>query len=1495
MSLISQQLVANSDFSCTLTTLFSTCPTLPAIATRILGDQWREREISQHSPETLYLRSRNTHHDERPLSHVLIERFCQRTDLFLHTAQDILVETPNDVSGLVIDLGKVQALINDCGPLLLEDYRQALVDYWNQPDSSGTTTWQRYSDYLNQQLLTSISEVYPGSTAFSLCPLATELAHYPSAQARRLAPGGKRPRVSLLELDLTQASRLNELAGALLIEPSTDIPDTPVLLYTLTGRLMAFDSRQALMQALGQIWPELANKQAQLHLQTQDGHAFDAMATQVLEQQLAIIPAIGERYMDRTDTQRLCLDLSHLTSMLDLCPYPEQQKTLQAGEKLPSWLRTASEQLRNEYAHLLIESAQSHVNAKGAFWLEDVDDAQYFAYTKINQYITADHPDHDLEPWHVQVINHQTTAVTLPTGAPDGVVVPVVYDLAQLMIGNWGLILPGRVELRHAQGGTLPAWLNEAYLRKMVEDLNIGKAYPQMLQAKLLDDEVDRLRRQALLAEQLRSQLPAAALELHLQDGQLSQRAFTAVREVLTPPQGRQATWVIRALGLVREPGSTPDHPLNCWLIEAADTSAPDICLLYRPLHEKRLVEFAHRASLLQALASPGALQDDIVQRLAEDERKVYDNGGFIEPNLPGLMEMTLLGVPYNRPVPVTLAIEAALVSPVQAIYLACVTETIDTFKAQSATSEQARWEQWKSLGWLMLNLTLPLISGPLGTAVWLTQIGVALGQYLHKDVHQTPAQDRIKLVNVLVNIGLALFAHTAPRVTLQRSAETLSQEPVPAPTQAPKIEATKPARLDFSWGRADGQLDSTAQAALAALRSQRSPETLGLPIASGERRGLYHVGEDYFALLDGSVYSVVIDEQVEQPRIVGESPPHASGPWLRRGPTGKWQPDLRLRLRGGMPGGARRRALLAEKAAQREALKKTVFEQNRQTMDKLNELSRLEGFTRQVEDENLLKRSLSKIDDLEQFWDSFVDNQEKYAALTGHQPGNDAKAQWEFQRFYVKQVRTLALSKIALTRLGDEPQSLATAQAHADYVHFLEATDPYLDTLVSNTNAIGKPLLTLERLAGHQGVSYDRYRNAVSMMNAPLGQKILTTRILRLENTRRRFNLLTELPERASFLFKRCWNNLALATSQRLRLYDLPPASEELNARLLHDIDKQFIYALRRLDSLKQEVTQHPEAKAIVERIEQDLRAIAYSVEQDLQEYPPISTVEQLQQRNPGLIETDHHGLLLGKQREDNEGVVDIFDNNQQPIMTFQQQGKGNAWTLLENNTPEPEPVQPTTNLKQLFQQAQVMKSKAQQSLAKLESKSAENYLPIEFEEEIDWYRRPLAKKVALLEVELAKETELPRATTERYNVQLQALQHCLQTLDSKRVELRTQATLRHKPLQSGLQYLVEQGNVQIQQQLRRRPLTAVPGKPQDYLDEYTISHNGEPLWYAHFHYPGMDTAKPDFVAGHLKTKEQRLLRGQTVVDPVTQKSEFVHRGALTRAAASKYFFEPG
>jgi hypothetical protein len=94
---------------------------------------------------------------------------------------------------------------------------------------------------------------------------------------------------------------------------------------------------------------------------------------------------------------------------------------------------------------------------------------------------------------------------------------------------------------------------------------------------------------------------------------------------------------------------------------------------------------------------------------------------------------------------------------------------------------------------------------------------------------------------------------------------------------------------------------------------------------------------------------------------------------------------------------------------------------------------------------------------------------------------------------------------------------------------------------------------------------------------------------------------------------------------------------------------------------------------------------------------------------------------------------------------------------------------------------------------------------------------------------------------------------------------ELRIALCLELPPTHGNLDYLAAQKRAYVARWGERLQLS---GERRDFIQEYAITDpKGQPLWYAHFHYPAVNTPKADYSAAHLKTREQRQVSYYTLL----------------------------
>ncbi|MFQ6573010.1 hypothetical protein [Pseudomonas sp. UM16] len=1508
---LQERLSLNTDLDCAVANHFVLRPTLYEVCARLLVEQWLERQISDHDPLSLYLVSTDSTPQRaygRRLFKVLAERFCRRATLNLTPEEDFLSlnEDINPQGAVNIDLHAVEQLINETGPFLLQSYQRSLVDFWSSADRSGQSPWQWYASYLKQQFKSAIDAGFDAGVLSQADAAAAQLVYtYPTAHDRGLWPNANNLNVQHLILDTSVSAYLDlDLASALLLERvENSASHTITLVYSTTGELLPIASRQALFAGLGRLWPTLNASRPQLQLTHITSNCFETQARGVLDQQLQVIGALMQQYSSEYSAPLMSMELDRMTSMIGLCNAAEQDRRTQLAKHLPNWLSSSKGPLIRRYGAMLLDVAQSYEDADGQFWLDGIDDAETFSYQQLARQVSIDHPGNTLDVRDVVVINYQVVAVAIPSQdslITEGTVHPVRFSLAQLAIGNLGLLAPGRIELMSATGHALPNWMDEGYMRQLVSKLDIGSAYPQMLIHNMLDDADQRQLRQQLFDAQLRTQIPAFALELHMRDNSLSDDAISGIAQVFhAQPEPEPRNWVLRPLGLISEAGATPDALHNCWLIETQwMTSGP--CVLYRPLYPQPLLEFSDRLALLEAISNPGDLQDDLLERLPEATRRIYANGGFFEPHLYRSVEDDF-AVPSSTPAPASLSLQTPVANIGSSLYQACVEETIRHFQAQSRSTAATRWKRWETLGWLLFNTLLPLAGGALARAAWLVQMSVALADFVNTDVQQDPAGRRIALINLLVNVAVLLFSHAYQGLRLDRQ----NVEPLPALPPGQALIPLKPDpaianTLEFAWARPDHVLDAEQHQALVKLQANISLSQLGSPVPNGPLRGLYLYDNQLWAHLDNQVYRISIDPQREQPRIVATSASDAPGPWLIRDEVGRWRLDLALRLRGGMPLSKRVQEQKLERQQARRALKTKLANDtehikiHKATRDRVLEIAAT------ATDERLQRSCLEKTQGYTRFWRDYLHTLEQ---VNEHDPIPSYKvvratALYELVRCeqsnfnaLTRLFRPLRAQLLALPKRHTQQEQFPDAD-NRTISHLLDAMSPMLDEVIAGDDVLTDARQQLNRLASRQQAKITQLNDWVQA-NREQPSTYLSWRYLRLENYFNRLTLLHSLDDQPTYWLDRSWKNLELGIAQRVHLTDLEAPGIELKVRLLRSINDQMSACIRQLDNLKALLDDSAPLQELA-KLRADVEYIAEGVRQDLAElpdYPAASTVQQLRSQVPGLIETTEYGLLLAEPRAGDDTLVDIpGPDNKTAARTYRREQ--DDWVEISTiAAPEPE-KRTTQSLKHLLRSSRAHMTNARKTLHHLQSNASTSYLPVEIEELLEHHKMLLEAEREAIEQHLTGDNQTDEATvSDDSALTMKALDELAQTLTSQALELRTQTALRQNPRMGEVQYLIDHGQIQVRAIGPRRLLAKVKGRADDFLDEYEISHQDTALWYAHFHYRAINAPREAFIAGHLKTVDQRLAAGASMID-AQGKAVDVYRAPITAAAAAKYFF---
>ncbi|VVO41266.1 hypothetical protein PS710_05893 [Pseudomonas fluorescens] len=103
---------------------------------------------------------------------------------------------------------------------------------------------------------------------------------------------------------------------------------------------------------------------------------------------------------------------------------------------------------------------------------------------------------------------------------------------------------------------------------------------------------------------------------------------------------------------------------------------------------------------------------------------------------------------------------------------------------------------------------------------------------------------------------------------------------------------------------------------------------------------------------------------------------------------------------------------------------------------------------------------------------------------------------------------------------------------------------------------------------------------------------------------------------------------------------------------------------------------------------------------------------------------------------------------------------------------------------------------------------------------------------------------------------------------------EVRSEGYKQQLPKVSNIAYLWKQGFVDINL-VSSRVLT----KAGDYLTEYAVREKNKPdvLWYAHFHYPAVDTPTAQHNFGHLKRPQERFQTRKQLIEDAHENNRAV------------------
>lgn len=1438
-------------------------------------------------------------------------------------------------------------------PLALQD---ALASYWGEAADTGLTRWLWVSDTLADNL--RICAINNPNLEVPERELLEQLLGCPDRDERLARYGAEAVHAYCPQAILKDAEQTHSVLSPHLLLVRALPGTTHVLTCQPGGVVERRTSVDNYLDDWGQhiALPYLTEQVTTQRLEP-EGNIFDTLAALILNQQLEDLGALDlPSHLGLDRLRALCLEIGDPSGLFAQAPTLASDALKSLRGQIPAWLLRASAMDRTCYGRYSLALASAKKSSSGRTYLSDIPDIRTFTTDALLQQLKRDEIKFDkVAPEQSRAAQFQpddlqltfSVAAGYPGGA--GFVERVAMSLTDLAIKNLQGQPRGQLTVQHRNGHALPTWLTPDYINGsggLIEQVDIGKTYPALLNTRLLGDSDLAHQRTQRFAEQTVVHLPLLALELCLKgengvsrNGARYVAALMGKQAVDRQVEGR--TIVIRHLALLRKPQATPDVVNSMYIIEPEDAlNGPHI--LYRPLYPEALREFASRDALLAAIALPGELQASVLTWLSDGARPIYDNGGFQEPHYPRFGTGDEFSVP-EVPEPAALTIDGSSDELLQFLsngqlmqylYGCNARALIDQADRDSVSNHESRWGVLLEGASLLFNtLLLPLARGPLMLTGWLLSLMSSAGHDIPALNSNDPVAQEQALVDLLLNVGMLLL-HLAPTTTPhsvplpddvkqqalrspipRRHAEQWPQPPAPAVRQGPvALEnvglGTDGAVFDFSFSSARDRLNTSQRGRLARLRAPR-PEPLTKPATDGPRKGLYpHLG-DWYALIDAQWYLVSL-EPGGHTLVVDPFDRSRLGPLLKNDGQGHWSLDLRLRLRGGMPlkriATEQKRQALRKQVLADEAIKfidaQTTLQKKADDAEKIMNLAATNTQYSDVIKARTRKAFDQALHTQNEAYKKILDSRKERDELGIPLP---AETSARFLQHVILNARARVvvadMDRLALYAANADfltPGTELTRAVIADphrYGQFLKDTSAINERQISALELKDQYLLELYNL-GRDG--FEGYNRLTMYRPAELGA--LTVKFSQLQNLRYLSIKASEPgtsaamgaldsvvePMNPQVQTHAQFNNFDLAAEDRLSVLD------SLSQHYGQALDALQGIAMVHADSLHMEYFQR--IQTLVEELYQDVvQQLAGEIKPDpiAVARPPkrVSSGEGKPQKK--VIKTRKRGVLIGDLKPEGSTlpieVVEVHSEKDDQLLGSYSLHDGQWDEIRVLESPGAMPPPKTRALQRVKGDARNLMKMLTAILGREEGYARVSRFPIEVQESLQKEAERFTTLAAELERAFLAQPEPARLPGDQDLIN--QMRTSATTLITRGRDLRIQRTLELPPTDSHVTYLLAQDRVQM---ARLGSRIAMHGERADFIQEYAVNNKrGSPLWYAHFHYATVDAPKSDYTVAHLKTKAQRKESYDSLLAKARTAQGIVdiHRGVIGPKLAQQSF----
>jgi len=1421
-------------------------------------------------------------YDFESLSHALIHHGLYKTRACYVEGEHFLTRTPtaNPPVHLAVDMDEFTALLNDHAPLLFIEYQQQQLDYWNESEN-GRPQWQELSDLLRSAVdVQSVS----GWDA-DACRLGRFVALHPTKAER---PTAEEPftdlRACVMDIDRNEDGNTTHalIAGALVLT-ATFGQRKRVLMYTIADGYESFDSLAQLGGSLSQrVDPENPESPLTWRLIEPDGNIFDAFAQALIANQLVAIESLDP---DSPSTHAQVDTNPHSATRFNPL---EKRRFNQLQNAIPAWLKDAPVNDLQTYSDCITALGTLRDGAENdAFRDKDLPAIKPYAEQKMREAILADSSaegaaDLPLERLRITVTHSLETA---------GFTLPDPLDQVRETLGEFALqnTAPYMASIDFDDGRSVPAWLTVDYLTGISEKVDIGGEYPKLIRRTLIDDPVRAALQRTRYTLQLPILLSLLALECKLRRlGGVDAQGQAYIHQLMDSIASEQAPdeypVTIRPLAFtpVRRLSGRSDTVANMFIIGPRNHRQGP-CLLYRPMLDVPLMQFASMENLIYAVHQPGELRNSVLAWL-DSPALSFEYAQYVFPSgLPSPWTLTQLAfeplLHLDLTGPIKLANQPLTGDILGSLYTANSQAVIELADRQSVSNSERRWTLLADSGWAIFSVASNFISGAAGTAVWVWQTIELIQQAVDAQERSNNMVAWRSTADVLLALGI-LLTHRAISRRNKSMESRLKAARKTAPVREPIDDPIGSERPALPPPVVQITLDplTIADALPSGHRTLLDPALLPRPdnstrfkamldsfkVEEPDLTGKSTSPDNHLHSVDGKTYAPVgnrwfqvIALENEPVYIVHPQDPLRTGMALKYDTaTGKWHWDPRLRLRGGGPTGrieALRRAKEQKKTSAWQALELFMARESAEKRTLLEDISALQADASEDTFNRILPRYLDKamklgndytqaleqLDTWHQNGGAGVYYQAQLMRMTGEQ--HRCLGSWlrMKMRLYAKTSKKIAESfekKTPLPRKEQIETATAATLISDEMITGLQTLQHSLQTLEAHAGKARKLAADLTRLmpnftgldlkANEIGMSYERCvseRPGLIMEAARLDIGILTIKAADAGHELIRLNRIplgtTGQAERIEQLSH--WNDLLTGIDERI-------------AQLPNDFREQFVQArLDRVRELIGEFRALARERLIAEVPEPELEQPPATVRQEPQPSTsqPKPRVSKSRRRPDSSSEPSSSGT---RQPEDEAPFVKISAHPTKPALATDSVEFLTAAMDLGlnidnfNKSTRDEAKRPgriPADIRDMFDQ----------QIARLEQNAKDLDAALTRQRAANQNVWPVASLPQELR-EGAARTRIEAATT--YGAMLK----------------------QRKPRETYFHWLYENAQVEVVKDPRGRIRTQQRG---DYFQEYRIldrTNGNRPLWVAHFHYEKPADTDDHYTVAHLKFADAYL-----------------------------------